>query len=125
MLREIANARQVAGEPRRRWFYSAKCDLIVWLDDGDSIVGFQFCYDKGDDEHALTWKPSETYAHTSIDSGERHPLRAKESPIHVSDGSFDAGRVAELFKAESAEVPYAYADLVIRKIVEYGRSLAA
>ena len=54
MLREIA-ARQVPGDPKRRWFTSPRIDLFVWLDEHDSPSGFQLCYDKESREHALTW----------------------------------------------------------------------
>jgi hypothetical protein len=34
---------------------SPRCDLIVWLREDETVQGFQFCYDKDDIEHALTW----------------------------------------------------------------------
>ncbi len=55
MLRELADVRQIPGEPRRRWFADDYFDLIVWFDKRGQIIGFQLCYDLPRDEHALTW----------------------------------------------------------------------
>ena len=38
MLRELSETRQVPGDPRRRWFMSPRCDLIVWLRDDETVV---------------------------------------------------------------------------------------
>ena len=54
MLREIP-AKQLQGEPARRWFTSPEIDLYVWLGEDGSPTGFQLCYDKQAREHALTW----------------------------------------------------------------------
>ena len=69
MLREITPSRQPAGDPRRRWFASARCDLIVWLRDDGGIDGFQFCYDKETSEHALTWFDDKGFSHMRVDDG--------------------------------------------------------
>ena len=63
LLRELADIRQVPGEPRRRWFSSPDLDLIVWLDDADTMLGFQLCYDKSRGERALTWRADRGYDH--------------------------------------------------------------
>jgi hypothetical protein len=118
MLREIGPVRQVPGEPRRRWFSSANCDLVVWVAADESPVGFSFSYDKQHREHALVWNAQGQFEHTGIDSGETHPLRYKASPLHVADGIFDGDRVAEIFHRESVHVPGDIAGFVARKITE-------
>lgn len=45
MLRELANVRQVAGEPRRRWFFCHEIDLVLFEDE-QGICAFQLAYDK-------------------------------------------------------------------------------
>ncbi|MCH7756306.1 hypothetical protein IH970_14450 [candidate division KSB1 bacterium] len=45
MLKEIQTARQIEGEPKRRWFSNRFFDLIVWFKKNDNeITGFQLCY---------------------------------------------------------------------------------
>jgi hypothetical protein len=104
-LRELPGTRQVAGEPRRRWFSSADLDLIVWLDDAERVVGFQLCYDKSHGEHALTWRAERGYDHSAIDDGESNPAQHKSTPILVADGRFDRERVSDIFLAASTDVP--------------------
>lgn len=124
MLREIGPVRQVPGEPRRRWFSSANCDLVVWVEPDGSPVGFTFSYDKQHREHALVWNAQGHFEHTGIDSGETHPLRYKASPLHVADGTFDGDRVAEIFRRESVQVPGEIAGFVACKIEEFAVSKA-
>jgi hypothetical protein len=118
-VRELQPARQVPGEPRRRWFASNNCDLIVWLGDDGKPIGFQFCYDKQLWEHALTWNAPDVFMHTSIDAGGGDALHHKGSPILAADGVFDGSHVSGLFEKESADVPKDYRDLVLGKIREY------
>jgi hypothetical protein len=105
MLREIMTARQVPGEPKRRWFMSRNADLIVWVDERDSPIGFQLCYDKDTGEHALTWKADSGYSHTAVDSGESRPAKYKETPILVADGVFDAQRILDDFRRQGKALP--------------------
>lgn len=117
MLREIPSARQVPGEPRRRWFSSARCDLIVWVREDESAEGFQLCYDKDAREHALTWMPGRGFSHTAVDPGD-NPSRHKGTPLLVADGVFEANRLLELFRAEAKSLPPEYVTLITGKIRE-------
>ena len=105
MLRELPDTRQIAGEPRRRWFFSPELDLIVWLDDHDEPIGFQLCYDKPRGERALTWHKDRGYDHAAVDDGEDVPSEYKSTPILVADGFFERDRVTTAFLAASAELP--------------------
>ena len=120
MLTELGDVRQVEGEHRRRWFMDSFFDLIVWLDQGDAIVGFQLCYDKEGDQRALTWKAPDSYTHAAVDDGENRPGRYKATPILVADGAFDHTAIAERFRAESAAVDPAIAAFVYEKLVACG-----
>ena len=55
-LRELPRVRQVAGEPRRRWFHGHEMDLVVWEGEDGAPLGFQLAYDKHRDEHSITWR---------------------------------------------------------------------
>src|SRR3954469_10687202 len=101
-LRELPDTRQVEGEPRRRWFSSPDLDLIVWLDDDESLVGFQLCYDKTRRERALTWRDGRGYEHNAVDDGEQSPGQHKSTPILVANGYYDSERVEALFRESSA-----------------------
>lgn len=69
MIKEI-NARQIGGDPDRRWYSSEYFDLIVWFNKGKEIIGFQLCYDKERNERAITWKETVGYLHSQVDDGE-------------------------------------------------------
>ena len=45
MLVELKDARQIHGEPVRRWFMSPAMDLIIWHDEHMNPIGFQLCYE--------------------------------------------------------------------------------
>ena len=102
-LREIP-ARQVPGEPPRRWFMSAKCDLVVWLGADGLPIGFQFCYGKDEQEHALTYSSSSggRFSHTAVDSG---VPSGTETPLLVPNGAVDPARILETFTVEARAVP--------------------
>lgn len=122
MLREYPIARQVAGEPRRRWFASERCDLIVWLGEDDRAEGFQLCYDKDLAEHALTWRAQGGFSHMAVDSGEGEgAANHKGTPILVPDGRYDAEHILRAFQAEAPSLPPAYSEFVAAKLLELTR----
>ena len=109
---------QIPGESRRRWFCDDYFDLIVWYSPDKKITGFQLCYNKDQDEHAITWKNPSTYLHHRVDDGESKPTR-KGTPILVSDGMFDNRMVAERFLRESSKIDKHVVKLVHEKLVQY------
>lgn len=114
-LRELLPTRQVKAEPFRRWFASPGADLIVWLRDDGSPSGFQFCYDKEGDEHALTWLEANGYCHMAVDTGSAFDW-GRGTPLLVPDGVLDAGRILEIFRAQSPFVPASYSAVVIARL---------
>lgn len=119
MLREITPARQVSDEPPRRWFAGNALDLIVWYSASGEIQGFQLCYSKGHDEHALTWWKGKGFFHDRIDDGEGRPDDQKMTPILLPDGSFDKERVISQFRDNSAEIDQELVQFVVRTIEGY------
>ena len=119
MLRELANVRQVEGEPRRRWFSDERLDLVVWQDPGGEIIGFQLCYDKQRGEHALTWMAGLGFSHERVDNGENRPGRYKAAPILVEDGTFNMEEVAPDFLAHSESLEKGLRDFIYKKLLEY------
>ena len=61
-LRELPRVRQVAGEPRRRWFHGHEMDLVVWEGEDGAPLGFQLAYDKHRDGHSITWRAGHGFA---------------------------------------------------------------
>jgi len=115
MLRELSHIRQALGEPRRRWFADDYFDLIVWVGNRGECIGFQLCYDKSGDEHALTWHQETGFRHHQVDSGElERPYKA--TPILVADGVVDGASLAGLFKERSRKMDQQVARFVLGKI---------
>jgi hypothetical protein len=105
-LHEVKNCRQIRGELRRRWFSADELDLIVWCNDTLAPVGFQFCYQDGWTERALTWRPRLGYTHATIDDGESNPgLRPKCTPVLQPDGPINFQRLQELFVEACSGLP--------------------
>jgi hypothetical protein len=119
MLREIRNTRQVPSEHPRRWFTDEDMDLVVWLGDDDSIVGFQLAYDQIRSEHALTWKYQSGFQHDSVDNGEGRPGKYKATPILIPDGEFSAPVIAERFKERATDIDEVVSGFVYAKLLEY------
>ncbi len=118
MIRELSDLRQVQDEPPRRWFADDYFDLIVWGGDRGAIVGFQLCYDKSGDEHALTWHINTGFSHQRVDDGEmKRPYKA--TPILVEDGFFDVAAISRLLKEHSRTMDEKIARFVLDKISSY------
>jgi len=90
----------------RRWFYSPQVDLIVWTDEVDTLVAFEFYYDKSVDEHVLVWRQDSGFAHMAVDDGEQKPvLQYKQAPILIADGHLDLNRIRSLFRDSIEDLP--------------------
>jgi hypothetical protein len=99
----------------RRWWVDDDLDLIVWLGADSSLLGFRLCYDKFNEERALTWTAKAGYQHHRIDSGESIPTK-NQTPILVEDGPVDSERLRSRFLDRSREMDPAVRDLVVDKL---------
>ncbi len=118
MLTELKKVSQIPGEPKRRWFCDDYFDLIVWYSKDDDIIGFQLCYDKDQNERALTWKNSSDYTHYRVDDGESR-LCPKGIPILVSDGMFDHDELVDRFLKESSAIEKGLSKFVYNKLINF------
>ena len=116
MLAEVPKVKQIADEPRRRWFSSPSLDLFLWYDEDENIIQFQICYDKGPDEHALTWNNKNRLTHHSVDDGENRTFRMKSTAIMVSDSEFDADKIARLFEELAGNIEHKTVQFVLTHI---------
>ena len=119
MLYEIRHVRQIPGEDMRRWFFDNDIDLLIWEKVGGEIAGFQLCYGKPHNTHALTWFKDSGYAHNKVDEGEDKPGRQKGAPLLVADGVFDLDRVARQFKEKSDDIDKEISGFIYDKILAY------
>jgi len=92
-------------EPAKRWFTDNETDLFIWLDNGDDIIKFQVCYNKGKNEHALTWEKEAGFSHHAVDDGEEKVMKMKKSPILVQDGLVDVQAMNDMFTRIGKELP--------------------
>ncbi|MCG8325691.1 MAG: hypothetical protein MI673_09245 [Thiotrichales bacterium] len=104
MLKEIPVTTE-GNEPVKRWFTDHDTDLFVWLDEHNQIIKFQVCYNKGKDEHALTWETEAGFTHHAVDDGEEKVMKMKKTPILVQDGLVDIEVINRLFSEIGRELP--------------------
>ena len=122
-LRELPRVQQVAGEPRRRWFYGHEMGLVVWEDEEGAPLGFQLAYDKHRNEHSIAWRAGRGFTHYQVDDGEAAPL-SKETPFLYLDGAFQRDRVLAEFLAAADALPSEIAVFVAARMREFEGRLA-
>jgi hypothetical protein len=108
---------QVPGEVRRRWFFSYEQDLLVWVDENGTPVGFQLAYGKNHRERALRWKADQGFSHYSVDDsrGNAGPRTA----VLVEGGIFHASEVLKRFIELSKEMPQDVAMFVAARLQQH------
>jgi hypothetical protein len=118
MLREIKNVSRKKDEPKKRWFTSPGMDLFIWFDSDDSIISYQFTYDKPHNEKAFIWSEEEGLSHMRVDDGSRsgkHP----GSPLLVQDGEVNPNKIISLIRSNSGELEPSIGSFIVSKIEQY------
>ncbi len=119
-LVELKDSQRITDDRRRRWFSSTDVDLIVWYDEGESLVGFELYYDKNVREHVFIWRADSGFAHLAVDDGEQKPvLEYKEAPLLIPDGHVDPNRIRKLFEGSCGNLPVELVTLVRRKLAQH------
>ena len=121
MLKEFKSVTQKDKKGYRRWFDDEYFDLIVWYDRAGKIEGFQLCYDKFKDEHAITWRSKSGFSHDRIDDGENF-VGSNMTPILVSDGQFPYQEIIRRFEASSERIDPQVASFVLEQLRKYPSS---
>lgn len=115
MLKEIKKVRQIQGEANRRWFNSEEMDLIIWHESG-KIVGFQLCYDKKEQEKALSWKPEADLIHQKVDDGESRDGHYKATPILIKNGEYDLKSLKQKFENDAQNIEEVVKQFVLQRL---------
>jgi hypothetical protein len=115
MFTEIRNVRQERGTGLRRWFESDGLDLVVWHDAAGGLAGFQLCYQSGQGEHALTWRPGVGFAHSAVDEGDASPLK-NLTPVLIPDSAVPWAELTAQFAGQSASLEPALREWVSARL---------
>jgi hypothetical protein len=107
MLVEIEGVRQIPEEGPRRWFVDENIDLIIWYrPEGNSVTGFQICFDKKSVQRCLTWQRGEKGLPSTLSS----------------DGPYSMKRVLRLFDAVCENLPEPEKSLILQCLKDSLRS---
>jgi hypothetical protein len=121
MLREIRHVRQDLPGITRRWFQDEYFDLWTWQEsEGGTLTAFQLCYDKRDDERALSWRRDHGFDHLRVQTG-----RGRESTAFLQGegGVFPALLVSRKLKAAAQGLPTAMRRFIFHKVKAYVKGL--
>jgi hypothetical protein len=87
----------------------------VWVGDGRDVVGFQLCYEKSGDEHALTWLLDRGYSHSRVDAPEQK-LGRKSAAMLVPGGVQRTAVLLDRFEIASRSIDADVRSFVIEKL---------
>ena len=116
----MRDVRQDSDNYVRRWFFDDHFDLIAWYEQDGTLYGFQLCYDKPDDEKALTWFRDRGLSHHLVDAGEDCPWVNRTPMLTESDGRSHMARLLTSFRNSGGGLATELQMLIEQKIVEYG-----
>jgi hypothetical protein len=85
------------------YFYEDYFDLFIETR-GKELTWFQLCYDKYDNQHAITWFKEGHVAHNRIDEDSVGAGGMDMTPILFTDGLFDNLKIAREFQERSANL---------------------
>ncbi len=110
MLSENKSERQRPGEGIRRWFLDSFFDFILWYDDERRFTGFQLCYEKRQNERAITSKiesgkaiRSHRYVTTNYDAPSAEESHNMTAILRGDAGKLDPAIVTKL-ETESGDL---------------------
>lgn len=112
MMTEVPEVRQIPGEGKRRWFSGDGFDLIVWYK-GQSIMGFQLCYDQRHPPRALTWTVDSGLRHHVMDDGDVTGTGMKRTPILIPDKRPDMTALLKQFQPSADNLPADIRNIVL------------
>jgi len=119
MLREIPHVRQDNASIKRRWFQDGYFDLWTWEELGNGTpVAFQLCYDKRNDERALSWRRDHGFDHLRVRTG-RGDEDDSAAILQGDAGVFPAVIVSRKLKVAAAQLPEPLRRFLFHKVKAY------
>lgn len=117
MLREIPHVRQDKPGIVRRWFQDGYFDLWTWEEaEGGALTAFQLCYDKRNDERALSWRRDHGFDHLRVQTGRNQDSTAL---LQGEGGVFPALIVSRKLKAAAQCLPKTMRAFIFHKVKAY------
>lgn len=92
------------------WYCDDDWDLVVWVNDDQSPRGFQICYDRDNEEKALTFAHGE-FSHELVDEGNDEP-HTNHSPTLDHEVPLNAKKMLKEFEAKSEFMEKIYFDYI-------------
>lgn len=92
-------------------------DLYVWYE-GEEIVQFQICYDKGMNERAITWRRAGGLSHHFVDDGEGGVFRMKGSPMLTGRAHFNLDHLRALFENAARKLEHDLYSFIMKRLEE-------
>jgi hypothetical protein len=120
MLREIRHVRQDQAGITRRWFQDEYFDLWIWEGQNGALVAFQLCYDKRNDERALSWRRDHGFDHLRVQTGRRQTSTAL---LDSEGGVFPAIIVSRKLKAAAQPLPDLMRRFIFHKVKAYVKGI--
>ncbi len=119
MLREVKNVRQHPDELLRRWFDDDEgfFELIAWVDDEETVTGFQLSYDVRGDERAITWLGG-LFTHRDVDAGDNSPL-SNDSAVLGPAIAYPINDIIRRFETGSQKIDARVRERILQQLVEF------
>ena len=122
MLREIGATRQDSARGRRRWFQDDYFDLYIWQDAAATVIAFQLCYARNQNEGVIRWSSEDGFSHERVDDA-RHAAGMGMAPVLRTGATPPYFRIYNCFLSASEGWDPGLRTLVIERLREYRRHL--
>lgn len=107
MLRKLTTK----NSPDQVWYCDDNWDLVIWINSDQTPRGFQICYDKDDDEKALTFVHGE-FSHELVDEGNDNPHTNHSPVVGGGEIKFDGKAILKEFEKKGEFVEKIYFDYI-------------
>jgi hypothetical protein len=102
--------------PGRDYFFDDYFDLFI-IESNYKLNWFQLCYDKYEDQHAITWTRGGGILHERVDEG--YASNYDQSPVLIRDGHFNNMEIAKRFREASIGIEPWIARTIIEVLEGY------
>jgi len=100
----------------RMWMFDDYLEVIVWYQPDQTIYGIQICYDKMEEERALTWLHTGSYTHSIVANENTAPGKNLTQTL-TNGGYFDKETLKTEFETRSIHLEPELRKLVLSIII--------